>query len=89
VAFTRTWAAEFGPSGVRINTVAPGITLTPGNEFAKDVVEAQSATTPAGVPMRPEDIAAAVAFVVSDGASKINGASIDVYGGLTATRLSW
>jgi NAD(P)-dependent dehydrogenase (short-subunit alcohol dehydrogenase family) len=85
--FTRTWAAEFGPRGVRVVTVAPGITLTPGNDYARDVVEAQAKGTPAGVPVRPEDVAAVVAFAVSDGAALINGATLDVDGGLSATRL--
>ncbi|GAA2499851.1 SDR family NAD(P)-dependent oxidoreductase [Winogradskya humida] len=87
--YTRTWAAEYGPRGVRVNTVAPGITLTPGNEYAQDVVDAQAKATPAGVPVKPEQVAAMVAFVVSDAASGINGATLDVDGGLTATRLVW
>jgi 3-oxoacyl-[acyl-carrier protein] reductase len=87
--YTRTWAAEYGPRGVRVNTVAPGITLTPGNEYALDAVEAQAKATPAGVPVRPEQVAAMVAFVVSDAAGGINGATLDVDGGLTATRLVW
>ncbi|MFI5937412.1 SDR family NAD(P)-dependent oxidoreductase [Actinoplanes sp. NPDC051494] len=87
--YTRTWAAEYGPSGVRVNTVAPGITLTPGNEFAQDMVEAQAKSTPAGVPVKPEEVAALVAFVASDAAAGINGATLDVDGGLTATRLTW
>ncbi|GAA2540016.1 SDR family oxidoreductase [Winogradskya consettensis] len=87
--YTRTWAAEYGPRGVRVNTVAPGITLTPGNEYAQDAVDAQAKATPAGVPVKPEQVAAMVAFVVSDAASGINGATLDVDGGLTATRLVW
>ena len=87
--FTRTWAAEYGPRGVRVNTVAPGITLTPGNEYAQDQVEAQAKATPAGVPVRPEEVAAMVAFVVSGRATGVNGATLDVDGGLTATRLTW
>ncbi|MFD0485113.1 SDR family NAD(P)-dependent oxidoreductase [Kineococcus sp. GCM10028916] len=86
---TRTWAAEFGPSGVRVNTVAPGITLTPGNDYAREVVLAQAATTPAGAPAAPQDVADAVAFLVSDAARMVQGITLDVDGGLTATRLSW
>jgi 3-oxoacyl-[acyl-carrier protein] reductase len=87
--YTRTWAAEYGPRGVRVNTVAPGITLTPGNDFARDQVEAQAKATPIGVPVQPEEVAAMVAFVVSDQASAVNGATLDVDGGLTGTRLAW
>jgi NAD(P)-dependent dehydrogenase (short-subunit alcohol dehydrogenase family) len=83
---TRAWAAEFGPRGVRVNTVAPGATLTPGNEAAKDVIEQLTAGTPAGLPVQPEDVAAAVAFVVSDDAKMLHGAIIDVDGGISATR---
>jgi NAD(P)-dependent dehydrogenase (short-subunit alcohol dehydrogenase family) len=84
---TRTWAAEFGPRGVRVNTVAPGVTLTPGNEAAREVLDHMAAGTPAGVVVRPQDIAAGVFFLVSDAAAMINGSTLDVDGGLSATRL--
>lgn len=45
-----------------------------------------TATTPAGVPVRPEDIAATVVWVVSDAAAFVQGAILDVDGGLSATR---
>ena len=83
---TRAWAAEFGPRGVRVNTVAPGATLTPGNETAKDVIEQLTAATPAGVPVQPADVAGAVVFVASDAASMMHGTIIDVDGGISATR---
>jgi len=86
---TRTWAAEFGPSGVRVNTVAPGITLTPGNEFARKQVELQASGTPAAHPVAPQDVADAVLFLVSDSARMVQGALLDVDGGLSATRLRW
>ena len=81
---TRSWAAEYGPRGVRVNTVAPGATLTPGNESARAVLDAMTAKTPAGVVVRPEDVARAVVFVVSDDASMLHGSVIDVDGGMTA-----
>ena len=84
---TRAWAAEFGPRGVRVNTVAPGATLTPGNEAAREVLDQMTAGTPAGVVIRPDDVARAVVFLVSDEASMIHGATLDVDGGMTATRL--
>ena len=84
---TRAWAAEFGPRGVRVNTVAPGATLTPGNEAAREVLDQLTAGTPAGVVIRPGDVAHAVVFLVSDDASMIHGATLDVDGGITATRL--
>ncbi|WBQ04395.1 SDR family NAD(P)-dependent oxidoreductase [Kribbella sp. CA-293567] len=85
---TRAWAAEFGPRGVRVNTVAPGVTLTPGNEADLAIVEQMAATTPAGSPVSPDDIAYAVAFLASDEARMIHGATLHVDGGITATRLA-
>jgi NAD(P)-dependent dehydrogenase (short-subunit alcohol dehydrogenase family) len=85
---TRAWAAEFGPRGVRVNAVAPGVTLTPGNEKDLPVIERMTATTPAGRPVSPDDIAVAVAFIASDEARMIHGTTLYVDGGITATRLA-
>ena len=85
---TRAWAGEFGPSGVHVNTVAPGATLTPGNEAAKAILDRMTAATPGGQPVRPEEVAAMVTFVVSEDAGMIHGALLDVDGGISATRLS-
>ncbi|MCW2814244.1 MAG: Short-chain dehydrogenase [Nocardioides sp.] len=82
----RSWAAEFGPGGVRVNTVAPGATRTPINDDSADVITQMTSGTPAGRPGRPEEVAAAVAWVVSDAASYLHGALIPVDGGITATR---
>ncbi|MGL5929035.1 MAG: SDR family NAD(P)-dependent oxidoreductase, partial [Dermatophilaceae bacterium] len=49
----RSWAAEFGPSGIRVNTIAPGATRTPVNDGADEVVVRMTAGTPAGRPGRP------------------------------------
>lgn len=84
---TRNWAAEFGPRGVRVNTVSPGATLTPGNEAARTVLDAMTASTPGGVVVRPDDIARAVAFLVSDDAAMVHGATLRVDGGMVDTRL--
>ncbi|MDR6318536.1 NAD(P)-dependent dehydrogenase (short-subunit alcohol dehydrogenase family) [Actinoplanes couchii] len=84
---TRTWAAEFGPSGVRVNTVAPGVTLTPDNEAFREILDHQTAGTPAGVVAIPGDIAAAVRFLASDAASMIHGTTLDADGGIVTTRL--
>ncbi|MCZ2837057.1 SDR family NAD(P)-dependent oxidoreductase [Modestobacter sp. VKM Ac-2985] len=85
---TRAWAAEFGPRGVRVNTVSPGVTRTPGNEAAGDVLDAMTATTPAGVVVRPEDVAHGVLFLASDDAAMVHGITLYVDGGITATKLS-
>jgi NAD(P)-dependent dehydrogenase (short-subunit alcohol dehydrogenase family) len=84
---TRAWAAEFGPHGVRVSTVSPGATATPGNADSHDVLAQMTAGTPAGAPVRPVDVAFAVRWVASDEATFVHGATIDVDGGLAATRL--
>jgi NAD(P)-dependent dehydrogenase (short-subunit alcohol dehydrogenase family) len=85
---TRSWAAEFGQRGVRVNTVSPGVTRTPGNEAAGEVLDAMTATTPAGVPVRPEDVARGVLFLASDDAAMVHGITLYVDGGITGTKLS-
>lgn len=85
---TRSWAAEFGPSGVRINALAPGATLTPGNEAARAVLDAMTAQTPAGVVVQPQDIADGVLYLVSDAARMVHGTTLYVDGGITSTRLT-
>ncbi|WP_134768031.1 SDR family oxidoreductase [Nocardioides sp. 1609] len=82
----RSWAAELGPSGIRVNTVSPGATRTPINDDSDAVVVQMTAGTPAGRPGTPDDVAAAVAWVVSDQAAYVHGATIAVDGGITATR---
>lgn len=85
---TRAWSAEYGPRGVRVNTVAPGATSTPGNAGAAAVLEQMTAGTVAGRPVRPVDIALATRFLVSDAATFVHGTSLDVDGGILATRLA-
>ncbi|MBP1242313.1 3-oxoacyl-[acyl-carrier protein] reductase [Frigoribacterium sp. PvP120] len=84
---TRTWSAEFGPSGVRVTTVSPGATSTPGNAESADVLSAMTAGTVAGRPVRPVDIAFAVRWLVSDEAAFVHGSTVDVDGGIAAVRL--
>lgn len=84
---TRSWAAEFGPRGVRVNSVAPGVTLTPGNAAFRSVLDMMTANTPAGSLVLPADIAAAVAFLASEDAERIHGITLYVDGGISATRL--
>ncbi len=83
----RSWAAEFGPRGVRANTVSPGVTRTPINEGSGDVLDRIAAGTPAGRTVRPEDIAAAVVWLASDDAALVHGIDLAVDGGISSTRL--
>jgi NAD(P)-dependent dehydrogenase (short-subunit alcohol dehydrogenase family) len=85
---TRAWAAEYGPQGVRVNTLAPGATLTPGNESSRVVLDQMAAGTPAGVLVQPDDIARGVVFLVSDDAAMIHGITLDIDGGISSTRSS-
>lgn len=84
---TRAWAAEYGPRGVRVNALAPGVTLTPGNEAHRSVLDQLTAATPGGTVVRPEDVARGVLYLVSDDARMVHGTTLYVDGGITATRL--
>jgi NAD(P)-dependent dehydrogenase (short-subunit alcohol dehydrogenase family) len=83
-SLTKSWAAEYGPFGVRVNTVAPGPTITPIMAAYADRIQRIIARAPSQRPSTPEQVAAAVAFLVSDNAANIHGATLSVDGGLTA-----
>lgn len=85
---TRAWAAEYGHRRIRVVTVAPGATATPGNADSAEVLAAMTQGTPAGRPVQPVDIARAVRWVVSDQAAFVTGGTIDVDGGIASTRLA-
>jgi NAD(P)-dependent dehydrogenase (short-subunit alcohol dehydrogenase family) len=81
-AMTRSWAAEFSPSGVRVNAIAAGPVLTGG--AAPDRIEALGATTLLARAAQPGEIAGVIAFLASPKASYITGAVIAADGGRTA-----
>jgi NAD(P)-dependent dehydrogenase (short-subunit alcohol dehydrogenase family) len=81
---TKTWAAEYGPRGVRVNAIAPGPTRTPGTEPMGEDLDQLAATLPLGRPATPEEIANAALFLGSDEASYVNGAVVPVDGGRSA-----
>jgi NAD(P)-dependent dehydrogenase (short-subunit alcohol dehydrogenase family) len=81
-AMTRSWAAEFSPSGVRVNAVSAGPVLTSG--AAPDRIEALGATTLLARAAQPGEIASVIAFLASPKASYITGAVIAADGGRTA-----
>ncbi len=81
---TKSWAAEYGPSGVRVNAVSPGPTRTEGTEVMGEGVDQLAAQAPAGRPATPEEIAEAIVFLATDRASFIYGAILAVDGGRTA-----
>jgi NAD(P)-dependent dehydrogenase (short-subunit alcohol dehydrogenase family) len=81
---TKAWAAEFGRSGVRVNAVSPGPTLTEGTEVMGDRLDQIAAAAPAGRVASPAEIAAAITYLVSDDASFLHGVILPVDGGRTA-----
>ena len=82
---TRDWAAEFGPSGVRVNAISPGVIrdLTVG-EGSPEGAEAAMKGTPAGKSGPREAIAHAAVYLASDEAAFVHGTVIDVDGGRTS-----
>ena len=81
---TKTWAAEYGPKGVRVNAVSPGPTRTEGTEAMGEGLEQLAAQAPARRPATADEIAEAVVFLATDRASFIYGAHLAVDGGRTA-----
>jgi len=81
-AFTRSWAAEFSPSGVRVNTIAPGPVYTAVQPAEQ--TEAIGATTIMARAAQPEEIAGVIAFLASPKSSDVTGAVFAADGGRTA-----
>lgn len=84
---TRAFAAEFGPSGITVNAIAPGFFATEANEtMVKDpgVQTFLAARTSLGRWGKPEEIAGAAVFLASDAASYITGHVLFVDGGMTS-----
>lgn len=93
VGLTRNMALDYGPDGIRVNVVCPGFTRT---RLVQDSIDrnpdpvAAEAAMIRGVALgrigEPQELAAVIAFLASDDASYISGASLLVDGGLTARR---
>jgi NAD(P)-dependent dehydrogenase (short-subunit alcohol dehydrogenase family) len=81
---TKTWVAEYGPSGVRVNAVSPGPTRTEGTDAMGEGLQQLASQAPAGRPATADEIAEAIVFLATDRASFIYGAKLAVDGGRTA-----
>ena len=87
VQLLRTAAAEFGPSGVRANAIAPGVVETPLTEPIRnrpDWYRAYAEKTALGRWSNPEEVAGAVVYLASEAASYVTGTVVYVDGGWTA-----
>ncbi|KGJ01928.1 short-chain dehydrogenase [Paracoccus halophilus] len=84
---TRSMSPELGPLGIRVNAVAPGMTKTPLVEYMLNdpaAVERINAAHPIGRIGEPHEIAAVIAFLLTEDASFMTGAIVSVDGGQTA-----
>ncbi len=84
MTFTRAMAKEFGPSNIRVNAVCPGMIATKfHDDFTRDEVRKNVA---AGTPLKregqAEEVADLIAYLASSESSFINGANVDINGGL-------
>jgi len=91
VLLTRNMAADFGPAGVRVNCLCPGLIETPMTSILDDPAFAAVRDAFVGWHLlgragQPEEVAAAALFLASDDASFVHGAALVVDGGLTAGR---
>ena len=84
IGMVKTWAKELGRRGIRANAVCPGFVETSIIKSVPErVIKALEERVPLGRLAKPEEIANTFAFLASDEASYINGAVIEVSGGLT------
>lgn len=84
LGMTKTWAKELGRKGVRSNAICPGFIATPIlSSMPENVLKAMESEVPLGRMGEPAEIAAVAAFLLSNDASYVNGAVLEVSGGLT------
>jgi len=84
ISLTRGWAKEFGPKGIRVNSLCPGMISTSFHDtFSKDEVRKNVAgATPLRREGHPDEVGDVVAYLASDEASFLTGVNLDVNGGL-------
>ena len=82
MGLTRIIAGEYGPHGITANSIAPGAIATPMSQASGAAIDRIVAITPVGRMGTPDELAAAAAFLASEEAGYINGAILDVNGGV-------
>ncbi len=82
-SLARSWAAEYGPAGIRVNAVSPGPVYT--NAAEREVFESLGETTVLGRAGQPQEIAEVIGFLASPRASYITGTNVAVDGGRAGT----
>src|SRR6201993_951525 len=83
-SLARSWAAEYGPAGVRVNAISPGPVYT--NAAGRDLFDASAQTTLLGRAAEPQEIADLIGFLASPRAAYITGTNIAVDGGTATAR---
>jgi 3-oxoacyl-[acyl-carrier protein] reductase len=84
IGFTKTWSRELGPKGIRVNAVAPGFVMTHIlDTIPEKVLDDMKHRVPLHRLGTPEEIANVYCFLASDEASYVNGAVLEVSGGMT------
>ena len=82
-SLARSWAAEYGPAGIRVNAVSPGPVYT--NAAERDVFDSLGETTVLGRAGQPQEVADVIGFLASPRASYITGTNVAVDGGRAGT----
>jgi len=80
----RTWAAELASHRIRVNSIEPGWTDTPGERryYSEDEIREKGKKLPLGRLGRPEEIAGAVSYLVSDLGAYVTGSVLRIDGGI-------
>lgn len=84
-ALTRSWAAEYGPAGVRVNAVALGPSRTEITQSMGDMLDTLAAASPLGRANEPDEVARVIAYLAGGDARPITGAVLAVDAGRVAT----